>query len=79
MRRVPWLSNPLLTEPKGWGEYYNKENVKNKRTEALSPLIRYMALAMSQTTGLVRPCWDITNGRMLEITPRTVGEALACS
>ena len=29
-----------------WGEYYNEENVNNKRTEAVSPLIRYMALAI---------------------------------
>ena len=60
---------PLLTEPKVWGEYYRKENVNDKRTDAVSPLIRYMALAMPQTTGLVRPRWDITNGGMLEITP----------
>jgi hypothetical protein len=52
---VPWLSNPLLPEPKGWGEYYIKEIMKNKRTEALSPLIRCMALAISQTTRLVHP------------------------
>uniref|UniRef100_A0A8C5B5R9 RCK N-terminal domain-containing protein n=1 Tax=Gadus morhua TaxID=8049 RepID=A0A8C5B5R9_GADMO len=32
-------------------------------------LIRHMALAMSKTTGLVRPCWDITNGGLFEITP----------
>jgi hypothetical protein len=44
--------------------------VNNKITDAVSPLIRYMAQAMSQTTGLVRPCWDITNGGMLEIKPR---------
>ena len=46
----------------------------NQRFEAsitgkVSPLIRYMALAMPQATGLVRPRWDITNGGMLEITP----------
>ena len=38
-------------------------------TDAVSRLIRFMTLAMPQTTGLVHPGWDITNGGMLEITP----------
>ena len=46
----------------------NVNNVNDKRTGAISPLIRCMALAMP-TTRLVHPCWDITNGGMLEITP----------
>ena len=40
-----------------------------KITDTVSPLIRYMALAMPQMTGLVHPGWDITNGGRLEITP----------
>ena len=42
-----------------FGEYYRKESVNYKRTDAVSALIRYMALAMSQTTRLVRLCRDI--------------------
>ena len=58
---VPWLSNPLLVEPKGWGEYYTKRGYMNNTwTDALSALIRYLALAMSRRTRLVQPCWDIT-------------------
>ena len=44
--------------------------MNNKITDAVSPVIRYMALVMSQTTRWVCPCRDITNGGMLEITPR---------
>ena len=47
------------------GEYYGKENVNNKRTEAVSPLIRYMVLAMTQTAWLVRPCRDINKWRIV--------------
>ena len=43
------MSIPLLTEPKVWGECYRKESVNNIITDVVSPLIRYMALAMSQT------------------------------
>ena len=64
-RRVSWLLIPLLTEPKVWGEYYSKESVNNKITDAVTPLIRYMALAMSQTTRLVRPCCGINKWRIV--------------
>ena len=32
-------------------EYYTKEGVNHRRTHAVSPLMRYMALAMTQTAG----------------------------
>ena len=43
---------------------YRKESMNNI-TDAMSPLIRFMALARSQTTRLVRPCWDINKWRVV--------------
>ena len=63
------LSSHRTVRREVWDEDYNEKHVNNKITGAVSPLIRYMALAMPQTTRLVCPRWDITNGGMLAITP----------
>ena len=53
--------------------------MNNQRTEAVSPLVRYVALAMSQRTDLVRRLWDINKWRNVGNYRRlSVGEAPAC-